>query len=580
MPSKRKTPVRPAGLSKSTHLLLIAVIAFATYSNALRGGFVWDDELQIVKNWQIRGLSYIPSAFRSAFWTFADPEAGAHTNFYRPVQTLSYIAAFQVGGLSPWPYHLINILFHVLASVLVYQICLELKILPGPAAIAAALFATHPVHTETVAWAAGTPDASCAAFYFLSLLFWLKFMNTNQRQWQWMSAASFLIALFSKEMAITLPAIVLLIMFKDDRIKPDGFKKAALDVMPLVLAGAVYTLARVAALGFISTTHLNIQASVVDWFTLGLRVFGQYVQYAVIPFPLSAYHLIALHLTDRIGSTLLYVLWIAAAGFIAYAVDRRISGVGLWTIIFAVMLIPVFNFTGISLTFFAERYLYIPTLALSVIVGLVLSRLGKNASLALIGVVAAFGIYSFVRNDDWSSDQKLYTSILRVQPEVAHIRNNLADLYIKAGQDDLAKTNLEASLRYLASRTYLQADNERYRAEVGLGALAARRQQYSEAKQHLNEALKINPRGDWAYLYLGGVVMEGDGNMEQAMELFRKAIDLGPVNEVARDYMGVALFNMKRYKEAVPYFQEALKINPTYKDAQTHLDMVNRLPAS
>ena len=181
---------------------------------------------------------------------------------------------------------------------------------------------------------------------------------------------------------------------------------------------------------------------------------------------------------------------------------------------------------------------------------------------------------------DWSSDEKLYASTLRVQPEVAHIRNNLADLYIKAGQDDLAKANLEASLKSLASTTYLQADNEKYRAQVGLGALAARHQQYAEAKDHLNEALKINPRGDWAYLYLGGVVMEGDGNYELAMQLFKKAIDLGPVNEVARDYMGVALFNMKRYKEAVAYFQEALKINPTYKDAQAHLDMVSRVPAS
>jgi tetratricopeptide (TPR) repeat protein len=578
MPSKRKPQAPQRGFSKSTHLLLIVVLAFLTYSNALRGGFVWDDELQIVKNWQIRGLSYIPSAFSSAFWTFADPEAGAHTNFYRPVQTLSYIAAFQIGGLAPWPFHLINILLHILASALVYLICVELQISPAAAAIGAGIFATHPVHTETVAWAAGTPDASCAVFYFLSLLLWLRFMWTTQQKWRWMSAASFLVALFSKEMAVTLPAIVVLIMFKEGRVK--SLKKTAVDVAPLLFAGVIYMSARLMALGFISTTHLNIQASFLDWATLALRVFGQYIQYALIPYPLSAYHLIALHFTDRILSTVLYVFLIVIAAYAAFSLDRRIRGIGLWAIAFAVMLIPVFNFTGISLTFFAERYLYIPSLAVSIIVGLILSRFGRNAMIPMMGVIAAFGIYSFARNRDWSSDEKLYASILRVQPEVAHIRNNLADIYIKAGQDDLAKANLEASLKSLASTTYLQADNEKYRAEVGLGALAARHQQYAEAKDHLNEALKINPRGDWAYLYLGGVVMEGEGNYELAMQLFRKAMDLGPVNEVARDYMGVALFNLKRYKEAVPYFQEALKINPTYKDAQAHLDMVSRVPAS
>jgi len=578
MPSKRKPQAPQRAFSKSTHLLLIVVLAFLTYSNALRGGFVWDDELQIVKNWQIRGLSYIPSAFSSAFWTFADPEAGAHTNFYRPVQTLSYIAAFQIGGLAPWPFHLINILLHTLASALVYLICVELQISPAAAAIGAAIFATHPVHTETVAWAAGTPDASCAVFYFLSLLLWLRFMRTTQQKWRWMSAASFLVALFSKEMAVTLPVIVVLIMFKEGRVK--SLKKTAVDVAPLLFAGVIYMSARLMALGFISTTHLNIQASFLDWATLALRVFGQYIQYALIPYPLSAYHLIALHFTDRVLSTVLYVFLIVIAAYAAFSLDRRIRGIGLWAIAFAVMLIPVFNFTGISLTFFAERYLYIPSLAVSIVVGLILSRFGRNAMIPMMGVIAAFGIYSFARNWDWSSDEKLYASILRVQPEVAHIRNNLADIYIKAGQDDLAKANLEASLKSLASKTYLQADNEKYRAEVGLGALAARHQQYAEAKDHLNEALKINPRGDWAYLYLGGVVMEGEGNYELAMQLFRKAMDLGPVNEVARDYMGVALFNLKRYKEAVPYFQEALKINPTYKDAQAHLDMVSRVPAS
>jgi len=578
MPSKRKPQAPQRAFSKSTHLLLIVVLAFLTYSNALRGGFVWDDELQIVKNWQIRGLSYIPSAFSSAFWTFADPEAGAHTNFYRPVQTLSYIAAFQIGGLAPWPFHLINILLHTLASALVYLICVELQISPAAAAIGAAIFATHPVHTETVAWAAGTPDASCAVFYFLSLLLWLRFMRTTQQKWRWMSAASFLVALFSKEMAVTLPVIVVLIMFKEGRVK--SLKKTAVDVAPLLFAGVIYMSARLMALGFISTTHLNIQASFLDWATLALRVFGQYIQYALIPYPLSAYHLIALHFTDRVLSTVLYVFLIVIAAYAAFSLDRRIRGIGLWAIAFAVMLIPVFNFTGISLTFFAERYLYIPSLAVSIVVGLILSRFGRNAMIPMMGVIAAFGIYSFARNRDWSSDEKLYASILRVQPEVAHIRNNLADIYIKAGQDDLAKANLEASLKSLASKTYLQADNEKYRAEVGLGALAARHQQYAEAKDHLNEALKINPRGDWAYLYLGGVVMEGEGNYELAMQLFRKAMDLGPVNEVARDYMGVALFNLKRYKEAVPYFQEALKINPTYKDAQAHLDMVSRVPAS
>ena len=580
MSPKKKQPREQQKGLQTTPLILLIVLCFLIYSSALKGGFVWDDELQIVKNWQIRDIRYVPSAFGSAFWTFADPEAGARTNFYRPVQTLGYIVAYQIGGLSPWPYHLINVLFHVFASILVYLICLELRISPTAAVLGAAIFATHPIHTEPVAWAAGTPDASCGFFYFASLLFLLKFLKSGKREWQWLSALAFLAACFSKEMAVTLPVVAVLLMFTDGRFGPGQFKKALTGIAPLIIAGVIYLAVRVAALGFISTTHLAIEAGPLDWFTLGLRVFGQYIQYSLLPYPLLAYHLIPLHLPDRIASTMLYALLAALAAFIAFKLNRKISGIGVWSVIFAVTLIPVFNFTGISLTFFAERYLYIPTISLAIIAGLLLDKAGKNARVAAVGIVIVFGVYTFIRNQDWNTDEKLYTSILRVQPEVAHIRNNLADIYLKRGEDDLAKTNLETALRSLQSDVYPQAVTEKYRAEVGLGALAARGQRYAEAKDHLKQALEINPRGDWAYLYLGGVVMEGDGNYEMAMELFKKAIELGPVNEVARDYMGVALFNMKRYKEAVPYFQEALKINPTYKDAQTHLEMTNKALAS
>src|SRR6185295_5584232 len=97
MPKKSAAPrQKQRTTSKRRYLVAIAVLAFLTYSTAIAGGFVWDDELQIVKNPRIRDLGHIPSAFTSAFWAFADPDAGSRTNFYRPVQTLSYTIAYQV----------------------------------------------------------------------------------------------------------------------------------------------------------------------------------------------------------------------------------------------------------------------------------------------------------------------------------------------------------------------------------------------------------------------------------------------------------------------------------------------------
>src|SRR5205807_1971663 len=148
-----------------------------------------------------------------------------------------------------------------------------------------------------------------------------------------------------------------------------------------------------------------------------------------------------------------------------------------------------------------------------IIIGLLLNNASKNVKIAFSLAVAIFAVLTVVRNRDWTSDESLYASILRVHPEIAHIRNNLADIYIKRGDDEAAKNNLDAALVSLNDKVYVQAENEKYRALVGLGAVEARAHRYPEAKEHFKQALDINPRGDWAYLYLGGVLMEGEGNI-------------------------------------------------------------------
>ena len=576
---KRKPKALRARSFPNAHIAIIILLSSITFCNALTADFVWDDEIQIVKNWQIRDLRLIGSAFSSAFWEFAAPEA-ARTNFYRPVQTLTYMLAYQIGGLAAWPFHLINLLFHAAAGFILYLVCIEYGISSVGSLFAAAIFATHPIHTEAVTWNAGIPDVSCGMFYFASILMFLKYLNTGRRSYVWFAALSFLVACFSKEMAVTLPIVALLLMLARGRLSRGKVTQAVTDLATFALAGVVYLGARAAALGFLATRHLNVEASFWDWVSLGPRVFGQYVHYALVPYPLTAYHLIPLHLSDRMVSTFLYALVAVAAAVTAWKLDARYKSVGIWAGIFAITLIPVFNFTGMSLTFFAERYLYIPTLALAVILGLLLDRAGNASKALATALIVLFAALTLIRNEDWRSDERLYQSILRVHPEVAHIRNNLADIYLKRDDDARARDYLESALRYLAGSVYTQSGDEKYRAHVGLGAIAARAQQYAEAREHLLTALEINPRGDWAYLYLGGVIMEQDGDYVAAMERFQQAIDLSPINEVARDYMGIALFNMKKYPEAIQYFQEALKINPAYKDAETHLQMATRALAS
>src|SRR5262249_4674141 len=124
---------------------------------------------------------------------------------------VAYMAAYRAGGLSPLPYHLLNVAFHASASVFFLLFCLELGLAGFPALIAALLFATHPVHTESVAWLGGIPDVMCGALYAAALWAGIRYLKTQQRVWLVASTVSFLFALFAKEMAITFPAVMFLI---------------------------------------------------------------------------------------------------------------------------------------------------------------------------------------------------------------------------------------------------------------------------------------------------------------------------------------------------------------------------------
>src|SRR5437867_4994240 len=202
---KRKTAPAAHRPMNYRHMAIILGLSLVAFANSLPGSFVWDDEIQVVKNWRIRSFENLPSAFTTAFWSFLGTPAENQTNFYRPVQTITYMLAYAAGGLSPTAYHAFSIIYHAAAIVSVYLIGLELMFAPGVAFATAALFAVHPVHTEAVAWIAAIPDVACGAFYFAAVLFYFRYSRTRPRASLWLSCLLFFPALPSQEMAVPVP---------------------------------------------------------------------------------------------------------------------------------------------------------------------------------------------------------------------------------------------------------------------------------------------------------------------------------------------------------------------------------------
>jgi hypothetical protein len=180
-------------------ILIIAVISFALYANTLVNDFVYDDSAQVGKNPWIRDIRYLPDIFTSSVWGF---ESGSVTsNYYRPMMNVMFMITY-IFGLKPWGFHLVNILFHVGNSVLVFMIATKLRSAPeigvdaarevkeqaqGPLLpifhdsrftihdfpfITALLFA-HPIHVESVAWCPHCLSFllayfACSPYFFIS----------------------------------------------------------------------------------------------------------------------------------------------------------------------------------------------------------------------------------------------------------------------------------------------------------------------------------------------------------------------------------------------------------------------------
>ncbi len=555
--------------------MLLVLLSLIVFGNSVRGDFVWDDEVQVVKNPAIRSLAGVPSAFGSAFWDFA-VSAETQTNFYRPVQTVTYAVAYSIAGLAPWSYHLLSILYHIIAVLVLWRILIELSFSRQASLLAASVFAAHPVHTEAVAWIAGVPDVSAGAFYFLAMWLYLLYRKQERPWLLWGSACVFFLALLAKEMAVTLPCVLLLTRSLRSGGSRFSGREIVREMAPYLAMLFAYAFVRFQVLGSFATSQV-VEASWMDWISLGFQVVADYLRYALVPFPLSAYHLIPISLSFRITEAVTAVLVLGTAGFLSWRFRRKLPELPSILAAFVVTLIPVLYFNGISGAFFAERYLYIPTLATAFLVASLLDRTRHKYRFSLAWAVILLLVFtSIVRTAAWQNSESLYRITLAANDQNAQFQSNLGDIELRNGNDVAARAHFETALRSVELGHYYFTPYEEYRALIGLGALAARTQEYSDARRLLTRALEVNPAGDWAYLYLGGVQLEADGNYEGAIDNFEKAIELGPLNEVARDYMGIALLNSGRYADAIPYFQESLEINPNYADARLHLEIAER----
>jgi len=548
-------------------IFIIVLTSFAVYFNTLSNNFVYDDRIQVLENHWIKNVDNIPKIFFKNVWGFRGIPT---SNYYRPLMHIIFMLNYYIFGLNPEGFHFVNIAFHAGVSVLVFLVAVSLFIeskqppstLYLQPFIAALLFASHPVHTEAVAWVSGVPELSFSFFYLLSFYFFIR-CGTGYDGTYLLSIVSFFIATLCKETALTLPLVLIAYDF--------AFKKGVFRLgdylkryVPYFMVAGVYFILRINAIGGLVPTKRHIELSTYQYVINVFPLFVQYLEKLLLPVKLNAFHVLhPIASIFEIKGAISLAITVAFI-FVSLIVFKKNKAAFLSIALVAIPLLPVLYIPGVGENTLAERYLYLPSAGFVILLALFATWATVTFPTKAISIFAVcilvVCLYSFEtinRNADWKDDYTLFTDMVKKSPDGAAPHTALGYALFKKGLTDQAIEHYQ-----IASRL-----NPHYiDAPLNLGLAYMKKGLIDEAIEQYQIALKLNPDYADAYVYIG-IAYEEKGLIDQAIEHFLIGLALNPDSANAHVNLGVAYVKRGLIDEAIEQYQIALKENPDYAEA-------------
>ena len=553
--NRRKTtgrrPWKNAGIC-----VLLAVFSALLYGNTISNRFVFDDIPLIVENRAIRDLSRVPQVLGLT----------GERPLYRPVRFLSYFIDYAVSGQDPAAYHAANMLYHALTGFVLYLVLMLLSGSRGAALAGALLFTAHPVHTDSVAYIAGRRDILCTLFYLAGFLCYVQYRREARTWLLLLTGLCYIMAVGSKEMAVTLPAVCLLY----DTARPpqkgaaaarQGLRGRLLLYGGLLAVAAAYLYYKL-VLYYPSLRLEYYGGSAASNFATVFRILARYIQLSLFPVVLHADYSVNAFRISRsflepavLGSMAL----VAALLYGALRARRRSPLVffgGLW---FFITLLPVCHIVPHH-EILAEHYLYLPSAGLLMLLTPLwrhlLSR-RRTACLALLAaVLLLFSARTVVRNRDWKDARTLWSSVLETTPECARAHDNLGSEYFRAG-------DYRRALEHHRQAVRIRPEHAVFRNNLGMDYGATG--DTGRAEKEFQLAVSLNPELAAAYNNLG-IVYYKRGEYARAARFFQKSARRKP-DARAWFNCGKAVLHMGRPGWAIAALEEALRLRPDYPEA-------------
>ncbi|MBI5049033.1 MAG: tetratricopeptide repeat protein [Deltaproteobacteria bacterium] len=494
--------------SKSIAITIILIVSFGVYANTLFNGFVHDDNEQVLENPWIRDSRYIPDIMFGAVWAFK--KLGA-TNYYRPTMNLTYMAEYHIFGLKPWGWHLVNIVFHALNSIMVFLIALiifnkqaMLNLLqiqnlksqfPIPAFIAAIFFVVHPVNTEPVAWVAGVPELTFTLFYLPSFYLYINY-SVGSKSYI-VAVILFFLGALSKETALTLPILLFIYdyVFRRDSIKT--FSDYIKRYLPFAIIAGLYMLLRIYALNGFAPFKRHPELNSYQYFINIFPLFIQYLEKLLLPVNLNAFHV--LHpVYSVLEPRFVISLLLTFSFFIFVILIKKTNNVVFFTLLWIfIPLLPALYIPGVGEATFAERYLYLPSAGFVILstymLAMLFDKLGcyNNGKffrivfvISLSVIIALCSAGTVKRSFVWANDLTLWSDTVKKSPDSIFVNYNLGRAYQEYGLFDNAIS---------AYRDILRRDPSLIKVRNNLGVALGQMGLYAEAIAEFKKVLLTAP---------------------------------------------------------------------------------------
>jgi len=539
------------------HGALIALLVLLAYLPALRDGFIWDDDSYVTENPTLHD----PGGLRRIWF-----EVGAVPQYYPMVHTTFWLE-YHLWGLNPVGYHLINVLLHATAAILLWQVLLRLRIRGAwPAAV---IFALHPVQVESVSWITERKNVLSAVFYFAAALAYLRFValaetggpNRHRRYWYLGALVLFLAALLSKTVTCTLPAALLLVCWwKKGRVQRD-------DIFPLLPFFALGV-----GLGLLTAwmEKYHVGAQGAEWsltFADRCLIAGRALWFYAGKLVWPA-HLTFIYPRWEIDPA---VWWqwlfpLAAIGVVTglWLARRRIGhGPLVAVLFFAGTLGPALGFVNVypmRYSFVADHFQYLACVGLITLCAAELDRIPRVVPATL---VVLLGALTWQQTAIYRSLETLWRDTLAKNPDCWLAHNNLGIYLYREG-------HLEEAMEHY--HMAIQINPNRSDTFYNLGAALAGQGRLDEAIENYRKAIQLNPDYSYALNNLGNALAT-KGQLDEAIRNYRRAVQIDPNFYEALDNLGVALAAKGRFDEAIQNYHQAIRTNPNLPDTFYNLGL-------